>query len=98
MEDFFLMRIDKVAIVTGASTGIGQASAKALQQAGFRVFGTSRRPGVSIGEEIATITCDVTDDASVKKAVDTVLASAGRIDVLVNNAGMGLLGKLCIGS
>jgi NADP-dependent 3-hydroxy acid dehydrogenase YdfG len=49
MEDFFLMRIDKVAIVTGASTGIGQASAKALQQAGFRVFGTSRRPGVSIG-------------------------------------------------
>jgi NAD(P)-dependent dehydrogenase (short-subunit alcohol dehydrogenase family) len=49
-----------VAIVTGASTGIGQASAKALHQAGFRVFGTSRRAIASVSEGIAMIICDVT--------------------------------------
>jgi short-subunit dehydrogenase len=79
-----------VAIVTGASTGIGQASAKALHQAGFRVFGTSRRAAAST-EGITMVTCDVTDDASVKIAVDKVLDTRGRIDVLVNNAGTGLL-------
>jgi len=56
---------DKVTIVTGASTGIGQASAKALHQAGFRVFGTSRRAVASVSEGIAMITCDVTDDVCV---------------------------------
>jgi NAD(P)-dependent dehydrogenase (short-subunit alcohol dehydrogenase family) len=49
---------NKVAIVTGASAGIGQASAKALHQAGFRVFGTSRRAAESVSERIAMITCD----------------------------------------
>src|SRR5947207_14855346 len=81
----------KVAIVTGASTGIGQASAKALHQAGFRVFGTSRRAVANTLEGITMVTCDVTDDASVKAAVDKVLGRTGRIDVLANNAGMGLL-------
>jgi short-subunit dehydrogenase len=81
----------KVAIVTGAATGIGHASAKALREAGFRVFGTSRRAVAGITDGITMIPCDVTDDALVKAAVDKVLDATGRIDVLVNNAGTGLL-------
>ncbi|KQT44176.1 short-chain dehydrogenase [Devosia sp. Leaf420] len=82
----------KTAIVTGASSGIGRASAEALAKAGFTVFGTSRKPGRTLPAGIEMLTCDVTDEASVKALVDTVLERAGRIDVVVNNAGVGLLG------
>lgn len=81
-----------IALVTGASTGIGRATAKALQQAGFRVFGTSRRPGAENVDGITMLPCDVTDEESVAELINTVLGEAGRIDLLVNNAGIGLLG------
>lgn len=80
-----------VALVTGASSGIGNATAKALQNAGFRVFGTSRH-AVDTSDGPTMLTGDVTDEASVAKLVDGALATAGRIDVLVNNVGIGLLG------
>jgi short-subunit dehydrogenase len=83
----------KTAIVTGASTGIGRASAEALARAGFTVFGTSRRNMSADGPtQVSMLACDVTDDASVAAMVSTVLSRTGRIDVLVNNAGSGLLG------
>jgi len=81
-----------VALVTGASSGIGHATAEALHKAGYRVFGTSRRPASESADGMAMLTCDVTNDASVAKLVDDVLGKAGRIDLLVNNAGVGLLG------
>jgi NAD(P)-dependent dehydrogenase (short-subunit alcohol dehydrogenase family) len=71
-----------VALVTGASTGIGRATAKALQKAGFRVFGTSRRAVAERSDDVTMLTCDVTDDASVAKLVDEVLTKAARIDLL----------------
>jgi NAD(P)-dependent dehydrogenase (short-subunit alcohol dehydrogenase family) len=85
----------KVVVVTGASSGIGAASARLLAQNGYQVFGgarDSRRanpiPGVKFG------TVDVTDEESVAKFVEWVLSEAGRIDVLINNAGVSLLGPI----
>jgi NAD(P)-dependent dehydrogenase (short-subunit alcohol dehydrogenase family) len=80
-----------VALVTGASSGIGLVTAQALAKAGYRVFGTSRKAVVS-PPGVAMLICDVTDEASVKAAVGEVMARAGRLDLVVNNAGIGLLG------
>ncbi|WP_457300217.1 oxidoreductase [Phyllobacterium sp. P5_D12] len=82
----------RVALVTGASSGIGLVTAKALRRDGYRVFGTSRKPMSDTTDGITMLICDVTDDASVQAAVDDVLSRAGRVDLLVNNAGIGLLG------
>ncbi len=81
----------RVAIVTGASSGIGLATARALSKNGFRVFGTSRKPA-SDKDGVEMLQCDVVDEASVFNLVREVLSKAGRIDLLVNNAGSGLLG------
>jgi short-subunit dehydrogenase len=82
-----------VALVTGASGGIGKAVSVALAQAGYQVFGTSRRASKAAPPPgITMIVCDVTNDESVKQAVKDVMARAGRIDVLVNNAGRSLIG------
>ncbi len=75
-----------VALVTGASTGIGRATAKALKRAGYRVFGTSRKAVAGTPDGVEMLTCDVTEEASVQKMVDEVLSKTGRIDLVVNNA------------
>lgn len=81
-----------VAIVTGATTGIGNATARALLDAGYRVFGTCRGTPASRIEGVHYVACDVRSDESVAAATREVLAAAGRIDLLVNNAGIGLVG------
>lgn len=84
-------RNNAVALVTGASSGIGLATAKALVEAGYRVFGTSRKP-VADSHGITMLLCDVTDDASVQALINEIIERTGRIDLVVNNAGIGLLG------
>lgn len=81
----------QIALVTGASSGIGEATAKRLAKAGYKVFGTSRKP-VTGSQEVSMLVCDVTDEASVQAMIEEIMRQAGRIDLVVNNAGSGLLG------
>ncbi|GAA3913632.1 oxidoreductase [Streptomyces lacrimifluminis] len=82
-----------VALVTGASSGIGKEAALALIAAGFDVVGTSRDVSrVTPLDGMTFIDLDVASDASVTAAVQQVVDRFGRIDVLVNNAGIGLMG------
>ena len=83
----------KTVIVTGASSGIGQAIAAHLHRSGWRVFGTMRRPDPDRDGPDA-LKLDVTSDQSVEAAVAEVLARAGRIDAMVNNAGADMLGAV----
>ena len=95
---------EKVALITGASSGIGRATALHLAVRGYRVHATMRTPqaaGPSLVEQarsealpITVSQLDVTDPASVARAVSAVLADSGHIDVLINNAGIGDLGPV----
>ena len=77
-----------VVLITGASSGIGFACAKILGSEGYRVYGTSRTlSGEDLG--FTLLRMDVDDDDSVCNAVQEILDEQGRIDIVVNNAGMG---------
>jgi NAD(P)-dependent dehydrogenase (short-subunit alcohol dehydrogenase family) len=89
--------MDRTALVTGASAGIGEATARALLAAGYRVFAGARRLERMAGLATAGATLlklDLTDDASIVAAVEAIKSAVGRIDVLVNNAGYGSYGAL----
>jgi NAD(P)-dependent dehydrogenase (short-subunit alcohol dehydrogenase family) len=95
------MNSKQVVLITGSSTGFGRLFAETLARKGHTVFATMRDPGgrnAKNGSEIRTLAerdslpiyvleLDVTDDASVERAVDAAIAKAGRIDVVINNAG-----------
>ena len=80
----------KVALVTGASSGIGEATAQRLAKAGYKVYGTSRRIGQADRQPFEMLPLDVTSDESVETAVRMLMRQEGRIDLLVNNAGFGV--------
>src|SRR5215468_6464821 len=90
----------KIILITGASTGFGRDTAEALARAGYHVFAAMRDiAGRNRGhadalrsQKIGVVELDVTDDASVDRAIASTLAEAGRIDVLVNNAGIASAG------
>ena len=100
------MNSKQVILITGSSTGFGRLFAETLARKGHTVFATMRDPGgrnAKNAAEIRTLAekdslpvhvleMDVTDDASVERAVDAAVAKAGRIDVAVNNAGYYLSG------
>ena len=79
-------------LVTGASSGIGQSTARLLAERGFTVFGTARKPDTKKRESFTMLALDVRSDESVRACVDQVMAKTGRLDVLVNNAGYSVTG------
>ena len=80
----------RIALVTGASSGIGEATAERLAKAGYSVYGTSRRGAEAGQRSFEMLPLDVTSDESVEAAVSEVIRRDGRIDLLVNNAGFGV--------
>jgi short-subunit dehydrogenase len=84
----------KVILVTGASSGLGLATAKALQAQGHTVYGTSRDAKKIKDVPFNPLSMDVTDDVSVNAAIATIIKAEGKIDVLINNAGNGITGPL----
>src|SRR5438046_7324152 len=77
----------KIALVTGASSGIGKATAERLAEAGYQVYGTGRRGAHAGAQSFEVLALDVTSDESVEAAVTELMRRQGRIDLLVNNAG-----------
>ena len=91
----------KVAVVTGSSSGIGYATSLMLARNGFYTYASARNINKSANLQstadaerlsLKLIQLDVTDDSSVKAAVEKIVSEKGRIDILVNNAGYGLFG------
>lgn len=80
----------KIAVITGASAGIGRATALYFKKKGYTVFNISRRPS----EDIESVCADISDKSAVDAAVNAIIERAGRIDVLVNNAGTGISGAV----
>lgn len=88
---------NRVAIITGASSGIGSAAALSLLSQGFTVYGAARRIDrleALASQGVKPLALDVTDAKSMQDGIANVLASSGRIDVLVNNAGYGSYGAI----
>ncbi|WP_266157502.1 SDR family oxidoreductase [Dyella silvatica] len=87
----------RIVLITGASSGIGKSCADYLQQRGYRVYGTSRGaafPSAACATDVTMIPMDVGSEASVRQAVQWILAREGRLDVVVNNAGHGIAGAI----
>ena len=82
----------KVCVITGGSSGIGKYTAIELVRRGYTVYALSRHAGDAAG--VRYLTADVTCDADIRAAVDTVLRECGRIDLLINNAGISYVGLL----
>jgi short-subunit dehydrogenase len=83
----------RVAVVTGAAAGLGKVAASALARAGFTVIGTSRNAaGAATVDGVTFLDLDVSSDQSVATLIERVIDKFGRIDVLVNNAGIGISG------
>lgn len=78
----------KVVVVTGASQGLGAGIVKAFRERGYRVVATSRSIGASDDPDVLTVAGDIGDPATGRKVIEAALAAFGRVDTLVNNAGI----------
>ena len=86
--------MSKVVLITGGSSGIGKSIGEFLIQKEYTVYGTSRNPGNSADHPFKLVALDVNDTETIADAVSKVVSNEGRIDVLINNAGMGITGAV----
>ncbi|GIZ10453.1 SDR family oxidoreductase [Flavobacterium sp. UMI-01] len=86
--------MSKVVLITGGSSGIGKSIGEFLHQKGFTVYGTSRNPERITNSVFPLLTLDVTQVSTIQTAVTEIIARSGRIDVVINNAGVGITGPL----
>lgn len=86
--------MSKVVLITGGSSGIGKSVGEFLTEKGFIVYGTSRNPQNVKNHPFKLVALDVNLVESIKKAVDEVITLEGRLDILINNAGMGITGPV----
>ncbi|MFM2213982.1 MAG: Cyclopentanol dehydrogenase [Bacteroidota bacterium] len=86
--------MSKVVLITGGSSGIGKAIGNYLCDKGYTVFGTSRNPERITDSLFPLLAMEVRNTTSINEAVSQVIATAGRIDVLINNAGVGITGPV----
>lgn len=86
--------MSKVILITGGSSGIGKSIGEFLTQKGYTVYGTSRNPDKVKEITFPLLTLDVRDVNSIQHAVAILLEKEGRLDVLINNAGVGITGPL----
>lgn len=86
--------MSKVVLITGGSSGIGKSVGLFLTQKGYSVYGTSRNPENNKDHPFELIALDVIETESITTAINKVISKEGRIDVLINNAGMGITGPI----
>jgi NAD(P)-dependent dehydrogenase (short-subunit alcohol dehydrogenase family) len=86
--------MSKVVLITGGSSGIGKAIGEFLHHKGFVVYGTSRNPERVLNSIFPLVTLDVRNSESIQAAVAKIIASSGRLDIVINNAGVGITGPL----
>ena len=86
--------MSKVVLITGGSSGIGKSIGDFLQQNGYVVYGTSRNPDQVLDSIFPLVSMDVRKSESIRKAIEKVITSTGRLDIVINNAGVGITGPL----
>lgn len=86
--------MSKVVLITGGSSGIGKSIGEFLHQKGFVVYGTSRNPEKVLNSVFPLVALDVRNSDSIETAVSKIIETSGRLDIVINNAGVGITGPL----
>ena len=86
--------MNKVVLITGGSSGIGKSIGEFLHHKGFVVYGTSRNPKQVLNSVFPLVALDVRNADSIQAAIAKIIAASGRLDIVINNAGVGITGPL----
>ena len=88
------LSMSKVVLVTGASSGIGKTTAEFLAKENFKVYGSSRNPKSNLVNGVHFVSLNLNDEHSIKQAVNQIFTQEGKLDILINNAGVGITGPV----